>query len=53
MQEAANALVSGNRVAAIGFFKDSDSKEAKAYLEVTIMNIMILMELSLLIISND
>ena len=33
-QEAANALVAANRVAAIGFFRDSDSKEAKAYLEV-------------------
>merc|ERR1712192_100667 len=32
-EEAANALVAANRVAAIGFFKDSDSKEAKAYLE--------------------
>merc|ERR1712212_624848 len=32
-EEAANALLSENRVAAIGFFKDSDSKEAKAYLE--------------------
>merc|ERR1711971_1033163 len=32
-EEAANALVSGNRVAAIGFFKDSNSKEARAYLE--------------------
>jgi len=32
-EEAANSLVSENRVAAIGFFKDSDSKEAKAYLE--------------------
>jgi len=32
-EEAANALVAANRVAAIGFFRDSDSKEAKAYLE--------------------
>ena len=39
-QEAANALVAANRVAAIGFFRDSDSKEAKAYLEVIITMVM-------------
>ena len=40
--------MSENKVAAIGFFKDSDSKEAKAYLEVAIVIIMILSELSLI-----